>query len=132
MISLSSLLETTHRLPNLDYGHLLSVIESVSADRENDLYEAFRRACFNVLYKNRDDHGKNFAFLYDEARRGYVLSPAYDLTSTPEKPEHEMTVNHSGTPTEVDLLTLAHDFKLSQKKCREILEGIKTTLKSVR
>lgn len=128
MISLSALLETTHRLPNLDYGHLFQVITKISVDRENDLYEAFKRMCFNVFYKNRDDHGKNFSFLYDEKLNGYKLSPAYDLTPLPNKPEHEMTVNGNGIPTEKDLFEIAKEFKVSKKKCEEIISSIKNIL----
>ena len=85
--------------------------------------------CFNVFYKNRDDHGKNFSFLYDEQLKGYKLSPAYDLTSLQNKPEHEMTVNGNGTPTEKDLLEIAKEFQLSIKKCETIIEKIESTLK---
>lgn len=127
-ISLSALLETTHRLPNLDYGHLFQVICKISANRENDLYEAFRRMCFNVFYKNRDDHGKNFAFIYDENIKGYKLSPAYDITSLPNKPEHEMTVNLNGNPTESDLMQIAYDFQLSKNECEKIIKTIKNVL----
>lgn len=128
VVSLAALLETTHRLPNLDYGHLFQVISIVSANRERDLYEAFRRMTFNALFQNKDDHSKNFAFLYDEAIRGYRLSPAYDLTSLPNKTEHEMTVGGNGSPTEADLLALARDFDLSQKKCEEIILSIRSVL----
>lgn len=41
--------------------------------------ECFRRAVFNLLTTNRDDHGRNHAFLYNEADRTWTLSPAYDL-----------------------------------------------------
>lgn len=129
MISLAALLETTHRIPNLDYGHLFQMIEKICVDK-NDLYEAFRRMCFNVFYKNKDDHSKNFAFLYDEAIKGYRLSPAYDITSVPNKSEHEMTVNGNGNPTEQDLLVIADSFKLSKKRCLDIIVNIKTTLKN--
>ncbi len=43
------------------------------------LEQAFRRACFNLLAVNQDDHVKNFGFLMDERGR-WRLSPAYDLT----------------------------------------------------
>jgi serine/threonine-protein kinase HipA len=43
------------------------------------LEEAFRRACFNVLAVNQDDHVKNLAFLMDEQGR-WRLAPAYDIT----------------------------------------------------
>lgn len=128
MISLSALLETTHRVPNLDYGHLFQVIQNICVDKE-DMYEAFKRMCFNVFYKNRDDHGKNFSFLYDETAGGYKLSPAYDLTSLPNKPEHEMTINGNGKPTEHDLLEIAKTFTLSLKRCKEIIENTKAVLK---
>lgn len=41
--------------------------------------ECFRRAVFNLLATNRDDHGRNHAFLYDKTTRQWSLSPAYDL-----------------------------------------------------
>lgn len=124
MISLSSVLETTHRVPNLDYMHLFQVI-SVTCGDMDDLYEAFRRMCFNVFYENKDDHGKNFSFLYDEKRHMYRLSPAYDLTQTPNKPEHEMTVLGNGNPTEKDLIAVSKELNLSQKRCIHILETVK-------
>ncbi len=120
VISLSALLETTHRIPNLDYMHYFQVIQKICV-RQSDLYEAFRRMVFNVLYQNKDDHGKNFAFLYDEALGGYTLSPAYDLTKTPRKAEHEMTVCGAPNPTETDLTKLAHAMKLSKGECEKII-----------
>ena len=127
MISLSSLLETTHRIPNLDYIHLLQVVQRICVD-QSDMYEAFGRMCFNVLYCNKDDHGKNFAFLYDEDMEGYKLSPFYDITQTKDKFEHEMTVNGVGNPTEKDLLDVAKIMKLSMQKSKEIISRIKDVL----
>jgi serine/threonine-protein kinase HipA len=127
MISLSAILETTHRIPNLDYAHLFQVIQKICVNQK-DLYEAYRRMSFNVLYKNKDDHGKNFAFLYDEKQNGYVLSPAYDITKTSNKFEHEMTVLGEGNPTEDDLLNFAIEMKLSMKECKEIIQTIKSNI----
>lgn len=127
MISLASLLETTHKVPNLDYMHFFQVVKEICIDKD-DLYEAYRRMCFNVLYGNRDDHGKNFAFLYNEQKGGYELSPAYDITPTLNKPEHEMTVLGNGQPTEEDLLKIAKEIKLSLKDCKEIIQIIKYVL----
>lgn len=124
MVSLSSLLETTHRIPNLDYMHLFQVIQNICADK-NDMMEAYKRMCFNVLYGNRDDHGRNFAFLYDEKLHGYKLSPAFDITRTDDKIEHEMTVNGQGIPSESDLLDVARELKLSTKECNMIINMIK-------
>ncbi len=45
------------------------------ADRE----QMFLRAAFNVLGYNRDDHVKNFGFLFTP-ENGWTLSPAFDVT----------------------------------------------------
>lgn len=124
VISLAALLETTHRTPNLDYGHLFRVVESVCTGK-SEKYEVYRRMCFNVYYKNKDDHSKNFAFLFDEENGTYRFSPAYDLTRTEDKFEHEMTVNGAGNPKDDDLLALAKEFRLSIAKCKDIMEKIK-------
>lgn len=89
------------------------------------MYETFRRMCFNVYYGNKDDHSKNFAFLFDEEKGTYRLSPAYDLTRTEAKFEHEMTINGEGNPKDDDLLALAKEFRLSIAKCKDIMEKIK-------
>ena len=127
MISLSSVLETTHRISNLDYMHLFQVISIIGCDKK-DLYEAYRRMCFNVFYGNKDDHGKNFAFLYNEKEGRYRLSPAYDLTRTPNKPEHEMTVLGNGKPTQADLIAIAKELRLSSKRYQEILSKTESVL----
>lgn len=129
MVSLSALLETTHRIPNLDYAHLFQVIQNICANQE-DMYEAFRRMCFNVLYGNRDDHGKNFSFIYDEQLMGYTLSPAYDLTETRNKLEHEMTVLGNGKPRVKDLYAIGEHVKLNAARCRQIIEETTNVLQN--
>ena len=130
MISLSALLETSHREYNLDYIHLFQVIEKICVDK-SDLYEAFKRMAFNVFYGNKDDHGKNFSFLYDDEMNGYKLSPAYDITKTINMAEHSMTVNGNGKPTELELFKVAEFMKLSMSKCKQIIEEVKKVLSNV-
>lgn len=127
VISLAAILETTHKISNLDYKHLFQVIQKISVDKE-DYYEAFRRMTFNVLYGNKDDHGKNHAFIYDEYKQGYVLSKAYDLTKTSELLEHQMTVNGEGNPGIDDLMSIQRDMNLDRQRCIQIIEHIKQVL----
>ena len=127
MISLSALLETDYRIPNLDYMHLFQVIRKIGCDA-GDISEGYRRMCFNVLYKNRDDHGKNFAFLYDEDRKGYVLSPFYDITETANKYEQEMTVLGNKNPTQEDLIRLAERIKMKPEEYRKIIEQVASSM----
>lgn len=127
VVSLAGMLEISHRTPVLDYGHLFDTVSNLNCGKE-DLYEVFRRMCFNVYYGNKDDHAKNFAFIYDENGQRYKLSPAYDITQTKNKFEHEMTVNGKGNPTDDDILALAKDFGLSMKKCIIIKDYIKKVI----
>ena len=122
-LALSSLLETTHRIPNLDYAHAFEVISLISVNQD-DQYELFRRMYFNVLVQNKDDHGKNMSFTYDDTKKGYVLAPAYDITSTPHKFEHEMTILGNGKPTKDDVIKIANKFGLKKTKIDEIINTI--------
>lgn len=75
--------------------------------------EGYRRAVFNVLAVNQDDHVKNFAFLMDREGR-WRLSPAYDLTyahGTGYTRQHQLSVNGQRTAiTRQDLLALGARF----------------------
>ncbi|OHE79480.1 MAG: hypothetical protein A3G75_06410 [Verrucomicrobia bacterium RIFCSPLOWO2_12_FULL_64_8] len=62
---------------DLSYEVFLRVTRRLTQD-EGEVLRAFRRAAFNVIASNRDDHGKNHGFLYRE--RKWALGPAYDLT----------------------------------------------------
>ncbi|MGL4950645.1 MAG: type II toxin-antitoxin system HipA family toxin [Mycoplasma sp.] len=128
VISLCSILETTHLIPNLDYSYLFQVTKLICDAKE--MYEAFKRMAFNVLIKNKDDHGKNISFIYNNKISKYEISPAYDITSTPNSLEHQMSVNGNGNPTEEDLLNLATKFDLDLNECQKIIEKIKISVKN--
>jgi serine/threonine-protein kinase HipA len=87
----------------------------------------FRRACFNVYAHNRDDHAKNFAFLYNENEDCWRLSPAYDLTySNTYFGEHTTSVDGNGkNPGEKELLQVGMKAGLNQKVCADIIKEIK-------
>jgi serine/threonine-protein kinase HipA len=56
------------------------------------LAELYRRALFNILSRNQDDHTKNLAFMMD--RRGtWQLAPAFDLTYA-HNPDGAWTSRH--------------------------------------
>lgn len=78
--------------------------------------------CFNVFAHNRDDHSKNFSFLYLEREDRWVLSPAYDLTySNSIGGEHATTVNGNGEdPGIEDILAVAKSIGISAAKAKRI------------
>jgi len=72
----------THTLvrSGLEYGELMDLTRVITGS-ETEVEEIFRRACFNVLAGNDDDHAKNHAFLM-KPDGSWTVSPAYDLTRT--------------------------------------------------
>jgi len=128
MISLASILEQDFTIPSLDYISLLQVINLISVNKKTDLYDAYSRMVFNVLYGNKDDHSKNFAFVYSETEQGYRLSPFYDITNTPHIAEHHLAINGSGNPNINDMLDVAKEIGLSLDKCKDIINKIKNIL----
>lgn len=127
MIYLSSILETSYKLPNLDYIHLIKVTKLICVNPD-DVYEVYRRMVFNVFYGNKDDHGNNFAFIYDEDLKGYKLSPFYDITKTTYLAEHNMSINGNPNPTEDDLVEVAKQTHLDLSTCKNIISDIKKVL----
>lgn len=66
-------------------GSYLALTDSLAqtgASAKEYLEELFRRVCFNVIVSNVDDHLRNHGFLH-VGRRGWKLSPAYDLNPVP-------------------------------------------------
>jgi len=126
MISASGLLETSHRVPNLDYNLLMKLIMSLTKDYY-EIEKLYRLMCFNVFAHNRDDHSKNFSFIYNEDERKWQLSPAYDLTfSYSIGGEHATTVNGNGVnPGEKELLAVASQIKLSERKAKDIIAEVR-------
>ena len=120
MLTLGGLLEVPHTLPVLDYVSFLQATGYI-AQSQKEVEKAFRIACFNVFAKNFDDHSKNFAFLYDEEKKSYVLSPAYDLTRTIYRKEHEMTCDGNSLPNEEDLLEAAKYVNIPESLAKNIL-----------
>ena len=132
MVSVSGLLETSHRLPNLDYNLLMKLTLELTRNYE-DIEQLFRLMCFNVFAHNRDDHSKNFSYLYDSNKKEWHLSPAYDLTySSSFNGEHATTINGEGkNPSLDDILTVAKNIGLNEKSAKEIALEIQTKCKKL-
>ncbi|MCR5260753.1 MAG: type II toxin-antitoxin system HipA family toxin [Candidatus Gastranaerophilales bacterium] len=126
MVSVSGLLETSHRLPNLDYNILMKLTLELTKNYQ-DIEQLFRLMCFNVFARNRDDHSKNFSFLYVENKKEWHLSPAYDLTySSSFNGEHATTINGEGkNPTTEHILAVAKNIGIKEKQAKDIASDIK-------
>jgi len=110
------------RVPTLDYADLFKVVSEVTRDRR-EVLKAFRQMVFNIATYNRDDHSKNFAFVWHqdpkEARDkgNWKLTPAYDLMfSNGIHGEHTMTVAGEGkSPTLYEIRQLAKQTGLEKE-----------------
>jgi serine/threonine-protein kinase HipA len=131
-VSAGALLETSHRIPSLDYAVLMQLTLKLTNSYE-ELEKLYRLMCFNVFAHNRDDHAKNFAFVYDDSIASWQLSPAYDLTyNVGMGGEHATTVNGKGRDiTTDDLIGLGAKFGLAKTACRTIAEVIQEVAHSL-
>lgn len=133
MVSAAGLLETTHRLPNLDYLDLMK-LTAILTDDFVEVKKLYRLMCFNVFAHNRDDHSKNFSFVFDEQSLSWKLSPAYDLTySSSLNNEHATTVAGNGSnPDLEDLLQVADVQSLSPTWALNTAQEIKEKTQPLR
>lgn len=104
---------------------------------QSDLTELFRRAVFNILSRNQDDHTKNLAFFMDR-RGGWHLAPAYDLTyaynpSGAWTHRHQMSLAGKRDDfTTSDLLEAASAANLKTPKAKSILKEVHTAISAWR
>ena len=121
MLTAAALLELNFEQPSLDYHSLMKLTKILTRDNEKDMREMFRRMCFNVFAHNRDDHSKNFSYIYRDREKRWILSPAYDLTySNSIGGEHATTVNGNGVdPGMEDLLSVAKKIGIGMAKARK-------------
>jgi serine/threonine-protein kinase HipA len=127
MLTAAALLELDWRTPGMDYHTLMKLTKILCLEKPEAVEQMFRRMCFNVLAHNRDDHSKNFSFIYDDRTDRWDLSPAYDLTwSNTWYGEHTTTVNGNGKdPGENDLLAVGKAAGMAQAKCRRIIAELR-------
>ena len=99
-----------------------------------DLEQMVLRAIFNVVSRNQDDHVKNIAFLM--GRNGsWKLSPAFDITYAYDPlgywtSSHQMSLNGKRDYfNSEDLFSLAAIAGIKNKRAKEMLEIVKTSVK---
>jgi serine/threonine-protein kinase HipA len=130
-LSASALLNASYRLPSLDYVDLINAALTLTRDFAQ-AQKLYRQACFNVFAHNRDDHAKNFAFLYDDNK--WSVSPAFDLTySEGINGEHATTIDGEGkNPTKERLLSVANKVGLNMSWAKITIEETKKVVEKAR
>ena len=133
MLTAAALLELNFEHPSLDYHSLMKLTKILTRDNEKDMREMFLRMCFNVFAHNRDDHSKNFTYLYDDEKDRWSLSPAYDLTySNTYYGEHTTTVDGNGrNPGRKELLTVGIAAGMKKEVCIESMDMVEKCVKNM-
>ncbi|NOX45360.1 MAG: type II toxin-antitoxin system HipA family toxin [Chlorobi bacterium] len=122
MHTASGLLYASHQFPSLDYIDLIKATLALTKDI-GEAYKMFRLMVFNILTGNKDDHAKNFSFIYNSGK--WKLSPAYDLTpNSGFNGNHSSTVAGKGNPSLEDIYEVAGQCGLKSKITKRIFEEI--------
>lgn len=127
MLTAAALLELDFNQPSLDYHSLMKLTKILTGNNQQDLENMFRRMCFNVFAHNRDDHSKNFTYIYQEEADQWRLSPAYDLTySNTYYGEHTTTIDGNGrNPDMKDILNVGQQAGMKKNNCEKIANEIR-------
>jgi len=127
MHSLAAMTHVDFNQPmHYSYDDALRLTSYITND-ESDTEELFRRAVFNVIARNQDDHAKNTSYLMDK-RGKWRLSPAYDITYANGQgftKNHQMSI--AGKVSDItleDVRKLAEKTKLSNGNRDEIIKQI--------
>lgn len=96
---------------------------------QDSITELFRRAVFNVIGRNQDDHTKNFGFLMNKAGE-WRLSPAFDMTYSFDPTGkwtkvHQIALNRKQDNfARHDLVEFGHYCNLDDRKANIIISAV--------
>ena len=123
VVSVAGLIGADYRIPSIDYTHIFQVCAALTHSMA-ELSKVYRLMVFNFLIANKDDHAKNFAFIYRD--EDWHFAPAYDLLpSDGMNGFHTTSINDNIEPAQNDLIAVAVRAGLSKKDAEETFEQIK-------
>jgi len=120
---MSAMAMTEHRdgNDNCSYLELVEAITERSAQPDEDRAELFRRMAFTILISNTDDHFRNHGFLWT-GRKGWALSPAYDINPVPNGLRVLSTrIDFDEATASIDLLRSVAEFFVPMKSADQII-----------
>ena len=121
VVSVAGLIGADYRLPSIDYAHIFQVCAMLTHSVV-ELWKVYRLMVFNYLIGNKDDHAKNFAFIYRDG--DWHFAPAYDLLPSDGINGFRTTsINDKIEPTKEDLFALAAKAGLEKKEAIHIFNN---------
>ena len=130
--SAMTLLERTDGEPGGSYLDLVEFLDTEGGTGlTDDLAQLFRRAVFNLLVGNRDDHLRNHGFI--RLFTGWRLSQAFDMNPNRDKRQHALTWD--GKTAEPDLHALkatAPFYRIEAQDAQAMIDQIESVVASWR
>lgn len=124
VVSIAGLIGADYRMPSIDYIHIFQVCATLTHSVA-EMWKIYRLMVFNYLIDNKDDHAKNFAFIYRDG--DWHFAPAYDLLpSDGINGFHTTSINDSIEPSKEDILAVAVKVGLNKKEAIEVFDRIKS------
>ncbi len=111
------------------YLDLVEVLEAHGATGlTQDLEQLFRRAVFNLMVGNRNDHLRNHGFIRQPT--GWSLSDAFDINPNPDKRQHTLTWDGRSAEPDIELLRQTAPFyRLTDpRQAQTIIEEVRAVL----
>ena len=115
---------------NHETGHgYLDIVDFIikgCCDVDENLSELYRRVAFNICVGNSDDHFRNHGFLL--TKKGWTLSPAYDLNPTYSMTQSLLIDNDSNESSLKRLLSACDDYYISSEAAEQIISEVATAI----
>ena len=128
VVSVAGLIGADYRLPSIDYTHIFQICAMLSHNVA-EMWKVYRLMVFNYLIGNKDDHAKNFAFIYRDG--DWHFAPAYDLLpSNGINGFRTTSINDKIEPTEEDLFAVAAKAGLKEQECKNIYDELQTKVQN--
>ncbi|MCJ8311727.1 MAG: type II toxin-antitoxin system HipA family toxin [Pseudomonadales bacterium] len=108
------------------YEQLVLLVKQMNLG-QSAVTQIFKRAVFNIIGRNQDDHTKNFGFLMDK-QGNWSLSPAFDLTYAYDPlgqwtSKHQINLNAKQDDfTRDDLIEFGYYCNLKDKQINNIID----------
>lgn len=117
------------------YLEIAYALAQNGASPAEDMKELWRRIVFTIMVSNTDDHLRNHGFVY-EPRKGWRLSPAYDINPTPiELSPRILSTSIDFYDNDASLetaLRVAREFRLKKEEALSIIEEVASSVKQWR
>jgi len=110
------------------YLEIAEFLSNHGAQTKADLAQLWRRIIFNIAISNTDDHLRNHGFLL--TKKGWKLSPAYDLNPIVGKQGLHLNINESSNALDYDLAFEVIDFfRLTKEEANQIYDQVLIAVK---